>query len=244
MQSVIHLVQQPDRCSDCAIRQSAFCAAVGPEDLARLNAMAQRRRYGAGDTIFHEEESLSFVANIITGVVKLSKTLADGRQQLVGVQFPGDFLGRVFRPRTGFRAEAATAVELCTFPRGSFERMVASSHELETRLFRDTLDELDAAREWMVLLGRQSAREKVARFLIMVARRTSREGLAPAAGRSPAVRFDLPLSRADIADFLGLTVETVSRQMTRLKTEGLIRFETSRRIEIPEMDDLELAAGG
>ncbi|MYZ48748.1 cyclic nucleotide-binding domain-containing protein [Rhizobiales bacterium L72] len=239
MEGVRETAPKTDRCGGCAIRGVAICTSLTEGDRHALRAMGQPRHYGAGDTIFGEDERFGFLANVVSGVVKLSKTLPDGRQQIIGVEFAGDFLGRIYRDRTSFRAEAVTPVHLCCYPRARFEALVAATRGLEERLFRDALDELDSAREWMVLLGRQSAREKVARFLQMIARRNA-GGCGPALG----ARFELPLSRADMADFLGLTVETVSRQMTRLKTEGLIRISNNRIIEVEDVGDLEAAAGG
>lgn len=243
MAPVTQLRPLAERCGTCAIRNRAVCAALAPQELARLNSISQRRSYEPGETILADEEEAGFLATVVSGVVKLTKLLPDGRQQILGLQFESDFLGRAFRPRANLQAEAATAVELCCFPRAAFEALLADSHDLEARLFRDALDELDAARDWMVLLGRQSAREKVARFLTMLARRAANIGCTGGFGGG-GVQLDLPLSRADIADFLGLTIETVSRQMTRLKTEGLIRIETNRRIQVPSMSGLEVAAGG
>jgi CRP/FNR family transcriptional regulator len=131
---------------------------------------------------------------------------------------------------------------LCIFPRKPFESLLSEIHELENRLFANMLDELDAARDWLLLLGRQQAREKVARFLLMIARRIPNIGCSD--GEDVDVfRFDLPLSRADTADFLGLTIETVSRQFTRLKTDDLIEVEQHRTIIVPSVSRLEAASG-
>ncbi len=110
----------------------------------------------------------------------------------------------------------------------------------EHRLFQNTLDELDSAREWMLLLGRKSAGEKVASFLLMVSRRM--ESIGCKGSEDPdRPRFNLPLSRAEIADFLGLTIETVSRQISRLKVDKIIALEGNRTISILDMHRLMLA---
>ncbi|TIO50690.1 MAG: Crp/Fnr family transcriptional regulator, partial [Mesorhizobium sp.] len=133
-----------------------------------------------------------------------SKSLSDGRQQIVGLQFAPDFLGRPFKVESSINAEAATAVTLCSFPRAAVERIMKASREFEHRLLKQTLNELDEAREWMVTLGRKTAPEKVATFLLMMARNI--DSSLDAASRSAS--FDLPLTRAEISDFLGITNET------------------------------------
>ena len=232
----------PLQCDHCAVRTRAICGALDSENLARINQIARQKDYRAGETIFFEGDEVKYLGNVVSGVVKLGKLLPDGRQQIVGLQFASDFLGRAFKDKATCHAEAATDVELCIFPRKPFESLLNDIHDLEDRLFANTLDELDAARDWLLLLGRQSAREKVARFLLMIARRIPNIGCG-AVEDADAIRFDLPLSRADMADFLGLTIETVSRQITRLKTDGLIEVEQNRTIIVPSVARLEVASG-
>jgi CRP/FNR family transcriptional regulator, anaerobic regulatory protein len=174
-------------------------------------------------------------ANIMRGVVKLSKMLSDGRQQLVGLQFAPDFLGRPFVNESPVTAEAASLVEACRFPRATLENMISHNPDLERRLLEQTLKELDEARDWMVTLGRKTASEKVASFLYLIA--THIDPVRSTTLHRSA--FDLPLTRADIADFLGLTVETVSRQLTRLRTDGIIEITNNRHVNVPDLDALQ-----
>ncbi|RUY92349.1 Crp/Fnr family transcriptional regulator, partial [Mesorhizobium sp. M7A.F.Ca.CA.001.12.2.1] len=186
-----------------------------------------------------DAEAVDSYANVLSGVVKLTKSLSDGRQQIVGLQFAPDFLGRPFKGESAINAEAATAVSLCSFPKAAIERMMKESPGLEHRLFKQTLNELDDARDWMVTLGRKSASEKVASFLLMIARNID-PALDPAA---QSTRFELPLTRADIADFLGLTIETVSRQLTRLRSDHVIRIENNRHVVVENLDRLQMRSG-
>lgn len=225
------------RCLHCPVRHAAVCGALSDAELADITSIAHTRAVEPGQVIMSEEADVGFVANILSGVVKLTKTMADGREQIVGLQFPPDFLGRAYRSEAPYTAQALTPVELCTFPRARFDRFLAAHAGLEHRLFEATLDELDAARDWMLLLGRKSAREKVASFVMMIARRA-----VPAADGT--VTLDLPLSRADIADFVGLTIETVSRQLTRLRADGMIRLVGTRTVVVPDPRRLAEAAGG
>ncbi|MFO0991104.1 MAG: Crp/Fnr family transcriptional regulator [Hyphomicrobiales bacterium] len=209
------------------------------EQIAKLSAIAHRRKIPVGQVIMSDQEPASFFANVISGTIKLTKTTSDGRQQIVGLLFPPDFLGRAFRRSNPYFAEAASDLEICVFPKSAFERLVGEYPELEHRLFEQALDELDAARDWMLLLGRRTAEEKVANFLYLLARRSRMTHCADHATAS----FELPLSRADIADYLGLTIETVSRQLTRLKTSGIIRLVNNRLIEVPDLEALSATAG-
>jgi CRP/FNR family transcriptional regulator len=230
------------RCQDCVIRHRAVCGAMDKEQIARLSGLAHRRKVPAGQIIMSDEAPATFFANIVSGTVKLTKTIADGRQQIVGLLFPPDFLGRAFSRNNPYFAEAASDVEICVFPNEAFERLVGEYPELQQRLFERTLDELDAAREWMLLLGRKTAEEKVASFLLMLARRSEMIGCGHLPAKQTA-SFELPLTRADIADYLGLTIETVSRQLTRLKTMGVITISASRIIGVSDMPGLLRAAG-
>ena len=227
----------PAACDACAIRHRALCGALSDEELTALNAIARTKKVSAGQNIFGDEERIDYFANVRSGVVKLSKALPDGRQQIVGLQFPSDFLGRPFGENSSFFADAATDVELCCYPTKRFEDLLKHYPQIEHNLFEHTLDELDAAREWMVLLGRKTAEEKVASFLLLLANR-ARQNTCHLLPDFNTARFDLPLTRADIGDYLGLTIETVSRQITRLKTKGLIRLEGGRGVFVPDIQRL------
>lgn len=235
----IHTTGVPALCASCEARHHGICGALTAEQLTQLAKTSSKRRAGEGSELIGEAQNVESYSNVLSGVVKLTKMLSDGRQQIVGLQFAPDFVGRPFRSESTLAAEAATDVELCSFPRATIERMMAEQPDMEHRLLRQTLKELDQAREWMVTLGRKTAAEKVASFLLMIAR-----NIDPA--RSPqqrAVTFDLPLSRAEIADFLGLTIETVSRQFTRLRAEGVIRIEHNRRVMLDDIHKLAACSG-
>ena len=226
-------------CASCEARHGGVCAALDPDQLAVLARSARKYEAGSGTELMGDAERIESYANVLSGVVKLTKTLSDGRQQIVGLQFAPDFLGRPFKAESDLNAEAATDVSLCAFPRASVERMIRASPELERRLYLQALKELDEARDWMVTLGRKTAGEKIASFLLMIAR-----SIEPAAGTDRmSARFDLPLTRADIADFLGLTIETVSRQLTRLRADKVIAIESNRHVIVPDLSRLEARQG-
>lgn len=239
MRKDVHTDGIPVLCVSCEARHKGVCGALASEQLVALAKASHKQHVESGAELLGDAEQIDTYANVLSGVVKLTKTLSDGRQQIVGLQFAPDFLGRPFKTESDLNAEAATDVSLCAFPRAAVERMMEASPELERRLYRQALDELDEARDWMVTLGRKTASEKIASFLLMIAR-----NIDPSAepGRKSAA-FELPLTRADIADFLGLTIETVSRQFTRLRSDKVISIENNRHVIVPDLERLEARAG-
>lgn len=229
----IHNSGVPVLCQACEARHRGVCGALNGTQLQFLNTHSSRKEVESGTELVADAESVSQYSNILAGVVKLTKILSDGRQQIVGLQFAPDFLGRPFRASSKINAEAATTVQLCTFPSTVIEKMIKDTPELEHRLLQQTLEELDEARGWMVTLGRKTAAEKVASFLYLIATH-----IDPAAEETQSASFELPLTRADIADFLGLTIETVSRQITKLRKSGVIEVENNRHVTVPDLERL------
>jgi CRP/FNR family transcriptional regulator len=178
-----------------------------------------------------------WVGVILSGIVKLLKMSPDGRRQIVAMQFPGQFVGRPGGEPSPFIAEAATDVELCCFSGTSVEGLMREHRELEHVMMQQMQEELDLAREWMFVLGRKTAQEKVASLLLMLAHHAAADGQGKAACGS--VGFDLPLSRTEMAEYLGLTIETVSRQMSNLKAHGVISIQSARQVHVPDLATLQ-----
>lgn len=200
------------------------------------------RDFKAGQTIILEEAELSPYSIVISGMVKLVKSLADGRQQIVGISFASNFLGRIFAERSQIFAEAATDVQLCCFPHTDFERIVRTHPKLEHELLERTLDDLDKAREWMLLLGRKSATEKIASLILRFWKTIDISHCPDISVKNDPPTLILPLTRAEIADYLGMTIETASRNLTKLRTTGVIRLLDARKVEIRDMAELEKLA--
>lgn len=232
----IHNSDVPALCRACEARHGGICGALDGVQLQRLGRQSGQRDIEAGSELLALGFPSEGYANILSGVVKLTKLLPDGRQQIVGLQFAPDFLGRPFSENNPVGAEAASDVRLCTFPRRVLEEMIRDSPGLEHRLHAQALRELDDAREWMMILGQKTAAEKVASFLMLLGRHIDpyAEGFTK--------EFDIPLTRADIADFLGLTIETVSRHLTHLRKAGIINIEKRRRVTVRDQVALEDAA--
>lgn len=226
------------KCSQCPIRHRAVCARCDEDELALLEKVKSYRTFQAGEVILWRGEELHFVASLVEGVASLSKTLEDGRTQMVGLLLPSDFIGRPGRERIDFDVTATTDVTLCCFERKPFEKIVQDTPNVAKRLMELALDELDSARDWMLLLGRKTAREKIATFIEMLLRRSS-------VADFDGVQHDLslPMTRDQIANYLGLTLETVSRQFNALKKEGIISFSDRRRFEVRDIAALHDATG-
>ena len=228
-------VELPMACRDCVARDSGVCAAITAGELTEVSRYTMRRTVRAGTELYGQGSQALSYANILKGAVKLTKGLSDGRQQIVGLQFSPNFVGRPFARDSVVSAEAATDVEICAVAKPALDRLLSRNPDLQNKLFSQVLVELDGARDWMLTLGRKSAREKVASFLHLIATRSDPD--------QDATTFELPLTRQDIGDFLGLTIETVSRQMTNLRRDKIIEVKNNRHVTVPDMDRLADAAG-
>ncbi len=226
------------QCSYCPIRHRAVCAKCDDTELDRLGTIKTYREFEAGQPIMWRGDPLEYVASVVKGVASLTKTLEDGRTQMVGLLLPSDFIGRPGRAELEFDVTAATDVTLCCFQNKPFEKMVEDTPHLSQRLMELALDELDAARDWMLLLGRKTAREKIATFIEMLVIRSRVDDI-----EGNPQTLALPLTREQIANYLGLTLETVSRQMNALKKDGILKFNDRRSFEILDFEQLHALTG-
>jgi CRP/FNR family transcriptional regulator len=227
----------PKLCQSCEVRHKGICGALNANELVDFARFTRVVKVSAGDVLLQEQGPIESYANVMRGVLRLTKTLADGRQQIVGLQFAPDFVGRLHQDESPVRVEACSDVEICSITRNALRKMLEENPALEARLLHQALREVDQSREWMLALGRKTAREKVASFLMMMVRQ-----LDPFAG-GVAMAFDLPLTRAEIGDFLGLTIGTVSRELTWLRRVGVIQISSHRHIDILNLEALRQCAG-
>lgn len=230
-------------CSQCVVRNSAICAALMPDELHVLSQLGRKQRVGRGQTVVWEGDDAIIVANVISGILKVSMSIADGREQIVGVVFPGDFIGRPFGQKSPYSVTALSDAELCIFSRSNFDAFARNHPELEHKLLQRTLAELDRAREWMLLLGKKTATERIATLLLEMSSRMGATGCS--IEENELNEFALPLDRQQMGDVLGLTIETVSRQLSRLKADGVISLPDRRMVSIQNrrrLQDLSAAA--
>jgi len=220
------------------VRPITICRGLDASTLADMRALGTMQRLQAEQSVFHEGDPAKRVFMVTHGALKLYTLLADGRRQVTGFMFPGDFLGISVDEEYAFSVEALEPTELWWFSREAFDRFVSNHPHVEHELYRLAAHELAAAQQQMVLLGRKSAAERLASFFLSLLERAER-----ASGVSERT-FDLPMSRIDIADFLGLTKETVSRMLAQLRSRGLIRLQTQDRVEVLDRGGLRSMAQG
>jgi CRP/FNR family transcriptional regulator len=223
-------------CFDCAVRELAVCGVLESGALRAFKTTGPTVRYRAGETVVFESDEAANVYSLTSGLLRLSKLLPDGRRQIAGFLFPGDFLGITMEEEHAFTAEAVAPSGLCKFPRARFDEFVAAHPKLERRLYVVAAHELAAARQQLVLLGRKTATERVASFLLMLSGRYT--------VRNAAADVDLPMSRIDMADYLGLRIETVSREISALKAARIIQLTGRQSFRIVDRRRLEQLAEG
>jgi CRP/FNR family transcriptional regulator, anaerobic regulatory protein len=220
-------------CAACTVRFVSVCDALTSDELAELESLSRHVSHGPRETVFTQDEAASAVYNITEGSVRLVRLLPDGRRHIMGFALVGDFLGLALPERHTTTAEALSPVTLCRFERRAFQDLVARKPHLLQRLHERAGYELGLAQDQMLLLGRRGAEEKVASFLLTLRGRYARIGLT-------SVTLELPMGRQDIADHLGLTIETVSRTLTRLDRDRTILIVPGgvRLLDLPRLERL------
>ena len=232
-----HALHRVHPCDTCKVRAIAACGPLSADERQRLTVFMKTVTFAPRRLIFMETAPAASLYNVTDGVVKIYKMMPDGRRQVTGFLFPGDFLGLIQNETYAYSAEAVTETRLCQFPRVRLEALLKELPTLEQRLLGMASHELAAAQDQMVLLGRKSARERVASFLLMLSKATERQGLQ-------ADFIVVPMSRSDIADYLGLTTETVSRTLTQLSSESLIRLSNEKHVQLVDRAGLFRISAG
>ncbi len=184
-----------------------------------LEIMGVRMHYSRNSEIFGEGESAEHLYRVVSGAVRICKLMSDGRRQISAFYLPGDTFGLETDGIHIFSAEAVSDCELLLVKRGPFVAAAMRNPGAIAELWSQTMDHLRRAQHHMLLLGRKNAQERIAAFLLELAERLCCAG-----------ELRLPMSRQDIADYLGLTIETVSRTLTQLERDGLIEIPVSRQI--------------
>lgn len=212
-----------NRCVDCDVRDLGLCGAVDLDELSALSAIGRRRTLAVGQVLAWAGDDNVLCANVVSGILKVTVSTANGREQIVGLVFAGDFVGQLFTETSSMTVTALVDSDLCVYPRERFEHVLSEVSAMERMLLQRTVASLNDARERMLTLGKRGAQERVAGFLLDLVDRTA------VAASDGSLRIDVPVSRGDMADFLGLTIETVSRQMTRLKVLGAVALARGGR---------------
>lgn len=211
----------------------AMCRGLGAQATSHIAAISSLQRKAAGDTLFNEGDDADCIYEITSGMLRLYKLLPDGRRQIMGFLTAGHLLGLAPEGTYVYTAEALTDLTLCRYRRSAFDRLIDNVPGLARRLWAFTADELRMAQVQLMMIGRKTAMEKVASFLLMQ---------AELQGAPDKMR--VPMTRSDIGDYLGLTIETVSRTLTKLKRDGVIALPRHDRIELRDREQLEDMANG
>jgi CRP/FNR family transcriptional regulator len=215
-------------CGQCAARASTLCASLPDADMYRLYGLAVEQDYAPGALVCREEDAADYVFSLRSGYATVFRLTAEGKRQILAFLFPGDFIGMTSEDTFHFSVTATTPVRCCRFERTALEALIAQFPVMDRKL-RFTFERaMDAAWELIFSLGRKNAVQKVAAFLWFVSYRQRKLG-------RPENPVHLPMRRADIADFMGLTIETVSRAFTQLRGRGIIRTPSAEDVEIVDM---------
>ncbi len=230
------------QCEHCAVRSRALCAAATVEGLRDLRRWSRVRQVTVDEVILADHAEAEFVGTVVAGALRQVKTMPDGREQVVGLIFPGEFFGRPFRETSDFSYEAAVDSEICVTERRAFEALLRRHPEVEHQLLLHTMNELAAARERSLLLGSLDTLERVATYLLVMAAR--REQMLSRIGQDPHFEVAASLiSRKDLASYLGTTIETISRHVHHLSRSGIIRIIDSGHFEVLDHGRLLAVSG-
>ena len=231
------MAANPLACAACPVRDRAACSALGEDERDELARFGKHRTLQRGETLFQSGDDSFACATLISGALKISSFGEDGTERILSLVHPAGFVGEMFAPVARHDVIALTDSRLCVFGRVDYQRAVERFPALGRALLRRSAEDLFESRSIIDLMSRRSARQKVAGFLLAMAR---------AASESPChadSSFDLPLSREEMAGVLGLTIETVSRQIGKLENDRIIEREGRRGIRLLDPGRLEALAG-
>jgi len=206
----------------------------GHEQLTALDGIGSHLHIAPNRTIFSQGEPVDHAYKIVSGVVRLCKHLPDGRRQIAQFLFPGEYFSFVTIGDHGFSAEAVVDVTLLSFPQKHVERLCQEHPHLRARLFELLSQRVHDIQNHLTMVGRQTAKERVAAFLLLLSQRLSTDG----------TRITVPMNRQDIADYLSLTMETVSRTLSLLKANRIISVPDLHQLELRNIDALHALADG
>lgn len=194
--------------------------AAPQQPIDALGHIGVRMTFSPGEEIYAQDEDADMIYRVIRGAVRTTRLLSDGRRQIGDFYYADDLIGLEAGPVHRFSAEALGCCEIQVIRKSALRLYGDDGLKIERLIWAETARELRRTQEHVMLLGRKSACEKVASFLLDIARRFRGEVA------------ELPMGRQDMADYLGLTIETVSRMVTQLQTDGLVRFLGCRRFEV------------
>lgn len=228
----------PEGCLGCPVRRDGFCGKLTDRVQARLASLSRLRDYAAGHIFWDEVEEPRFVGIVRKGHLRMQRHSLDGRRQIVEMIAPGRMIGSSVETRIGYGVEASTNASLCRLERGAFQRLMGEEPELRKAVLSDYVERLEAIRQQTWAVGLQSAEERLCGFLIKAC---SVMPYQPQPDGSGVLSLEIP--RADLADLLGTTKETISRTMHHLQRLGLIEIRDPRHLRLSNVERLAEIGG-
>ena len=223
-------------CQTCDVRDKAVCSALNDDELRHLNQITTSAELDVGQMVFLEGDESTYLFNVVSGSLRLTKMLPDGRRQIVGFLFPGDFLGLSFNREYAYTAETLAPTTLCRMPRAGLSYVLERFPKLEHQLLSLASNELAQAQDHLLILGRKSAKERLATVLLMMSERIGHK-------ENDGWLIELPMSRLDLADYIGMTIETVSRTFSQLDRDGVLERPSVSAILLPDLAILASLTG-
>lgn len=224
-------------CDNCPVRDRAACAVLSDSEREALSAIGRTRSLSRGETLFAAGDENAACATLVSGALKVSAFDEEGDERILALIHPSGFAGELFQPFANYDVVALSDSRLCTFTRADMEAAIERYPALGRALLRRSQEDLHAARGLLSLTGRRDAKARVAALVLALAKAASDSPC------HPAERFELPLTRGEIANLAGLTIETVSRRLTQLEEEGVIAREGARGIALSDPTRLKAIAG-
>jgi CRP/FNR family transcriptional regulator len=222
-------------CLQCSVRHLSVCSALSCDEVQALEDITVSQPVPLGTTLARAGEPRTYVYTVTEGALRLVRTLADGRRQVSGFVLPGDYVGLSGSDHHRYDIEAIADSRVCRVPVTQMRDVRLRHPHLERKLLQRACQELDAAQDNALALARLQPPERLADFLLRLAAREAQLGQV-------GNRVSLPMGRSDIADHLGLTMETVSRTFTKLRQQGLIALPHLNVVEILDFAGLQKLA--
>jgi len=221
-----------NRCTICKVRTYSFCRCLSEEKLQAFSNISFEKNFNNKDNIFLQNDPSTYLYNVTEGNVKIYQLLDDGRIQITGFLYPGDFFGSYRNNKYNYCAESIGNLKTCVFDQKILDKYLDENPVMAKELLNKTSFELTLAQDRLTVLGKLSATERIAKFLLNISHQRSRIGWQ----NNP---ISLPMTRQDIADYLGLTIETVSRELSNLKASNMIKVITSKQIYLTDIEELK-----
>ena len=224
--------QLVNRCSICKVRTYSFCRCLDEDKLKDFSSVSFEKSFLNKQNIFLQNDQSDYLYNITEGNVKIYQLLDDGRIQIIGFLYPGDFFGSYRNNKYNYCAEAIGDLKTCVFNQKILDKYLDENPILAKELLNKTSFELTLAQDRLTVLGKLNAAERLVKFLLNISEQRNRIGWK----NNP---ISLPMTRQDIADYLGITIETVSRELSNLKTSNIIKIITSKQIYLSNTEELK-----